>query len=407
MRFAFVVLPLVAAAALCTQSAQAGPVSPDRAVTPWIEVTLDEIAAHRIDPPHASRVLATLSVAMQRAVARTRTGASAGAVVDGAASTVLAYFFPDRRGHFRDLANRSVHAAPRSGPGGGFALGRRAGEELIARAESDGADAPFTGTIPVGPEFWVPTPPGFLPPLLPRWGRVLPWNIDDPVALRPPRPPRPSEPVFEAEVREVYDVSRTLTPEQRAIALFWADGPGTFTPPGHWNEIALGLVRTHGLDTAPGGARLRRPEHGPGRRLHLHLGRQVRVLVAAADHGHPARDRPELESRDHNAAVPFVRVRAFGNVRSRSDGALGLLSGRGYAASCTGERGGAVTPLRGDPLPHRQRGRPRTRHLRREGGARGLAKLASAAADVRRGARRTASERPSLVLVPLGQTEDR
>jgi hypothetical protein len=36
-----------------------------------------------------------------------------------------------------------------------------------------------------------------------------------------------------------------------------------------------------------------------------------------------------------------------------------------------------------------------------------LAKLASAAADVRRGARRTASERPSLVLVPLGQTEDR
>jgi membrane-associated phospholipid phosphatase len=250
MRFTFVVLPLVAAAALCTQSAQAGPVSPDRAVTPWIEVTLDEIAAHRIDPPHASRVLATLSVAMQRAVARTRTGASAGAVVDGAASTVLTYFFPDRRGHFRDLASRSVHAAPRSGPGGGFALGRRAGEELIARAESDGADAPFTGTIPVGPEFWVPTPPGFLPPLLPRWGRVLPWNIDDPVALRPPRPPRPGEPVFEAEVREVYDVSRALTPEQRAIALFWADGPGTFTPPGHWNEIALGLVRTHGLDTA-------------------------------------------------------------------------------------------------------------------------------------------------------------
>jgi len=41
-----------------------------------------------------------------------------------------------------------------------------------------------------------------------------------------------------------------LTPEQRAIALFWADGPGTFTPPGHWNEIALGLVRAFRLDTA-------------------------------------------------------------------------------------------------------------------------------------------------------------
>src|ERR671923_1311064 len=95
-----------------------------------------------------------------------------------------------------------------------------------------------------------PTLPGFLPPLLPRWGGVRPWNIRDPVALRPPPPPRPGGPAFEAELREVYDVSRTLTPEQRAIALFWADGPGTFTPPGHWDAIALELVRAHALDTA-------------------------------------------------------------------------------------------------------------------------------------------------------------
>jgi hypothetical protein len=43
----------------------------------------------------------------------------------------------------------------------------------------------------------------------------------------------------------VYDVSRTLTLEQRATALFWADGAGTFTPPGHWNAIASQLLRTH------------------------------------------------------------------------------------------------------------------------------------------------------------------
>jgi membrane-associated phospholipid phosphatase len=219
-------------------------------VGPWIEVVLNEIATHRLDPPHASRVLATLSVAMQRAVARARPTASAAAAVDGAASTVLAYFFRDESGRFHGLAIRAEHASVSSSTEGGFALGRRVGEELVARAESDGADAPFTGTIPVGPEFWVPTPPGFLPPLLPGWGRVLPWNIGDPVALRPPPPPRPGQSAFEVEVREVYDVSRTLTPEQRAIALFWADGPGTFTPPGHWNAIALELVRAHGLDSA-------------------------------------------------------------------------------------------------------------------------------------------------------------
>jgi membrane-associated phospholipid phosphatase len=249
-KLARLVVSAVAVAALTAPSVQAERPRPDRAVAPWIEVALDEIAAHSADPPHASRVLATLSVAMQRAVARARPAATADAAVNGAASTVLAYFFHDDTGRFHGLATAAEHGSASSPDGGGFALGRRVGEELVARAETDGADAPFTGTIPVGPDFWVPTPPGFLPPLLPGWGKVLPWNIGDPVALRPPPPPRPGEPRFEAEVREVYDVSRTLTPEQRAIALFWADGPGTFTPPGHWNAIALDLVRAHRLDTA-------------------------------------------------------------------------------------------------------------------------------------------------------------
>ena len=30
----------------------------------------------------------------------------------------------------------------------------------------------------------------------------------------------------------------TRTGDQTQIALFWADGPGTITPPGHWNQIA-------------------------------------------------------------------------------------------------------------------------------------------------------------------------
>jgi hypothetical protein len=240
---------VLASVALCTSSAQAQP-APDRPVGQWIGLALDEIAADRVDPPHASRLLATLSVAMERAVVGSQPDASVEAAVDGAASTVLAYFFPEESGRFYGLAERAEHAAAGSNAGRGFALGRRAGEELVARAENDGADAPFTGTIPVGPEYWVPTPPGFLPPLLPRWGEVLPWNIADPVALRPPPPPRPGNPQFEAELQEVYDVSQTLSPEQREIALFWADGPGTFTPPGHWDAIALGLVHAHSLDTA-------------------------------------------------------------------------------------------------------------------------------------------------------------
>src|SRR5919204_304472 len=112
--------------------------SPARSVGPWIQVALDEIAAHRVDPPHASRVLATLSVAMERAAADVRPAGAAGAAVDGAASTVLAYFFREDEGRLHGVAARAELAAARPGNGEGFAFGRRIGEELVARAENDG-----------------------------------------------------------------------------------------------------------------------------------------------------------------------------------------------------------------------------------------------------------------------------
>ena len=48
-------------------------------------------------------------------------------------------------------------------------------------------------------------------------------------------------------MREVYEVSRRLTDSEREIAKRWVDGPGTATPPGHWNRIALALARSRGL----------------------------------------------------------------------------------------------------------------------------------------------------------------
>jgi hypothetical protein len=87
---------------------------------------------------------------------------------------------------------------------------------------------------PTGPGLWEPTPPGFqLIPLQPFWGgnRLF---ADETCAVPPP-PTYSTQPdsEFFAYAREVYDTSLSLTPEQKAIALFWADDPGTLTPPGH------------------------------------------------------------------------------------------------------------------------------------------------------------------------------
>src|SRR5438034_4405559 len=99
-----------AIAVLGPSSARPQPL-PDRPVGHWIEVALDEIALHRVDPPHASRLLATLSVAMQQAVTRSQPDSAADAAADGAASTVLAYFFQNDPGRFHGLAVRAGHAA--------------------------------------------------------------------------------------------------------------------------------------------------------------------------------------------------------------------------------------------------------------------------------------------------------
>jgi hypothetical protein len=86
----------------------------------------------------------------------------------------------------------------------------------------------------VGPGLWEPTPPAFqLIPLQPHWGNNR--EFADKGCVVPPPPEYSVDPASEffAYASEVYDTSLTLTPEQAAIARFWADDPGTITPPGH------------------------------------------------------------------------------------------------------------------------------------------------------------------------------
>jgi PAP2 superfamily len=238
LRRALVVLPvalgiLMAGGSPATaRAADAGP----SAVAPWIELELGAIASHRTNPPRAARGLAHLSSAMY--LAALAGGNNRNDAIAGAAATVLRYLYPDEAmrvdARTRELADPDSQA---------FALGSVIGRLLVARAESDGSDAVWTGSPPTGLGFWVPTPPGYLPPLDPLAGTWKTWNLRSGRQFRPGPPPAYGSPQFLAEVDEVYRVSTTLTAEQKRIADFWADGAGTVTPPGHWNVIALDLLR--------------------------------------------------------------------------------------------------------------------------------------------------------------------
>jgi membrane-associated phospholipid phosphatase len=93
----------------------------------------------------------------------------------------------------------------------------------------------------------------------PYWGRVRPfllqtWN-ECPVADPPPYSTDTAS-VRYRDARLVYEISRSLTAEQRTIALYWADNAGeTGTPSGHWVSIASEMVSQQNL-SAGGAARL-------------------------------------------------------------------------------------------------------------------------------------------------------
>jgi len=83
------------------------------------------------------------------------------------------------------------------------------------------------------------------PPMLPLFGQVRAWNMTpaDIVAERPPPPPSTGSQQMKDETAEVKQTVEHLTSAQLAIAQKWNDGAGTYSPPGHWNDVALEYVR--------------------------------------------------------------------------------------------------------------------------------------------------------------------
>jgi hypothetical protein len=85
--------------------------------------------------------------------------------------------------------------------------------------------------LPVFPGSWVPTPPAFAPPLGAFLINSRPFLKSSLTSALPPPPlsysKEPSSSFYKA-AKELYDIGKALTAEQKAIAYWWADfgGPG-------------------------------------------------------------------------------------------------------------------------------------------------------------------------------------
>lgn len=108
------------------------------------------------------------------------------------------------------------------------------GKEIAARifqwAASDGSSNVNPVYVPpVGPGLWESTPPNFPAAVNPYASqrRLMVPGVASGTALEPPPPysTDPSSP-FYAMVKDMYDKSLALTPDQRAMAIYHRDAPG-------------------------------------------------------------------------------------------------------------------------------------------------------------------------------------
>jgi PAP2 superfamily len=218
----------------------------------WNQLARELVGSHKIDPPQASRLYALLSIAQHDAAwsERDANGDNGSEVaasdylrrlrIEGASRTILSALLPGDLEYisefrFRDsyptLPSEALESAYRSG--GATAL------QLLKKRQNDGSDEASELAPPAGSYVWRSFQNK--PPVRPWWGYVRPLAVKDIADFIPAMPPLDAE-ALDSALAEVRRASSNATAHQRELIQAWADGPGTYTPPGHWNAIAAGLI---------------------------------------------------------------------------------------------------------------------------------------------------------------------
>jgi hypothetical protein len=258
-------------------------------------VALDAVRAVKPGPPMGARSFAIMHTCMFNAwaaydpsaratphgpvikrPAREHTAANKARAMSYAAYAALVDQFPTRKAAFDSYMNSlgydpALASTDVSTPAG---VGTLLGRSMLDFCHADGSNqlgdmAPggtpysdYTGYAPRNPPMALasPTPlasipePGHWQPLTyvdatgalktpsylaACWDRVKPFALSSPSQFRPGPPAAFGSPEYEAQARRIVDVTQGLTDEQKVIAEYWADGPNSELPPGHWLLFGL------------------------------------------------------------------------------------------------------------------------------------------------------------------------
>nr|WP_293834125.1 phosphatase PAP2 family protein [uncultured Arsenicibacter sp.] len=201
-----------------------------------------------------SKTDATIRVALP--VSSIPTYPSEDAVVAAASFTILKAMFPGEvpflEAKYNEHKQSRLWAGMNVGSDitAGNDLGLAVAAKVMGRARTDGMSAANNQTVTSGmietakamglSEVWLSQESPARPPMLPNYGAVQTWNFDKAalVKLRPGPPPALNSTEYQQNIDELKSIQKNQTREQARIANYWADGAGSYTPPGHWHRTA-------------------------------------------------------------------------------------------------------------------------------------------------------------------------
>lgn len=223
----------------------------------WNQRTRTIIGRQKVSSNGSARLYALVSVAQYDAVIAARKARSHGrrpsesGAASAAAAGVLAALYPLEQAFIEtQLAEDAAYFTTRPWErkadfDAGAAVGRSVAAAVVAYAAKDGSNVPWDGTLKTGPGYWTPTS---LPPQDATWGGIRPWLMTSGDQFHSPPPPSVDSPILLADLAEVRYFSDNRTPEQEAIARFWASGYGPGGPAGYFGSVAIELAARRHMD---------------------------------------------------------------------------------------------------------------------------------------------------------------
>ncbi len=275
----------------------------------WNQVTLDCIIATGTPPPMASRILAMVHTAIYDAWAMyddvalstrmagylrrpeiDRTEANCAEALSYAAYRVLKEYFPatllpKNPTKLEDWMNSLEYdpANATEDPATPAGMGNLMAKAVLDYRRGDGANTwqtlttgkpyidytnyqpslpplpspakqPFDSPTGEEQELWQPLfidgKPGPQSFLAPQWGLVQPFALDHGAEFRPMGGGEDhNSPRFISQCEELLKISAELSDTTKCISEYWADGPHSETPPGHWCLLAQDVAIRDRHDT--------------------------------------------------------------------------------------------------------------------------------------------------------------